>query len=239
MCLSYSFQKWRKRVTNKLSLFKAIPCHDLSRAHSFVYMREHICQLFDVYVSLDAEIGKPNDKTNWRNFGFHLRDTKIAIQGFLDTDPFSGNDAKRYAGFSSPQRYLHKIIGTLNQLDILRRVARSPSCKHLFSFCLSASRPCQISQQILPQFPRGFGVIREEYSLLAGVWLMTYHGYRPKNVEHRPGSTVSFGNSDHEIIGDRELFPYGAFIPPLVESFRAPSNGDYSTIYFYFTPIVN
>lgn len=92
---------------------------------------------------------------------------------------------------------------------------------------------------MLQHFPRGSGVTREAYSLWAGAWLMTYHGYRPKKVEHRPGSTVPFGNSDHEIIGYRELYQYGAFIPPLVESFRAPSNGDYSNIYFYFTLIVN
>lgn len=51
----------------------------------------------------------------------------------FDTNPFSGSDSKRYAGFPSLACYLRSIIGMLNQHDILGCVARLTPYKHIFA----------------------------------------------------------------------------------------------------------
>lgn len=327
LCLSYSFQKWRKRVNGKLAFFKEIPYSDLPRTHPFIKVRGYIRRLFEVYASSTAEIGEPSDKDSWLRFTVHLRDTEKTIQEFFDTDPFLGDTSKRYAKFPSLQRYLRKIAGTLKQLDILTRAARSPRCKHIFAVPFNiqtlppistkatavprsvkdwesvferaagvqynmydmdmhvisedaaymsreaismhttvhcelkialqamkngnkmysyigvsklSCRGCQVwlcafnelhethfctrgshgkayyPWQIPQNFPNNSEVTKVAYRLLATSWLTTYHGYRPKKVEHGPDSTVPSRPSGPEEAGDRDL--YAVFVPSLLES---------------------
>lgn len=134
ICLSFSFEGWKKDINSDISLLLAVPLDGFAKSHPFRTVRENIHYLYAAYTSPKASIGKPHteDKNKWRQFVSCLAETQESIEVFMSSDPFIGPENHVYAHyFPSMESYMKKVPLYLDMVQHLQMAACSSECKGL------------------------------------------------------------------------------------------------------------
>lgn len=155
-CIKFIFNKIQKRVNTRFTDFDNINFKMFSANHPFLRVRTSVNTLECSFTrEQGSRFGKPldQDDENWNLLMILLRECQKSIKAFFDSGGFSEAELRHVSHFVKWETYLRKIVGIMNDIDVLLRAATSSKCQHLFSLVFK-TQVCPSQSSRAPSVPQ-------------------------------------------------------------------------------------